>query len=230
VKSKPHHPRQVASRPGTLSITDVKAWSNLMVPARVEIAEVLRCMGPCTMSQLASILARPADTLYRHMQHLEAAGLVLRSTTRQPGKRSEAVYQFVADDVTPGFPPDRKGQQALLGMTNAFFRTAVHSVRDSAQAQKLRFGALPQGEEPNIAILYELGWLSPESLKQARSLLAQLKQLMDEGKRSAKGELFMSFALLTPVTRKHKRAGKPAMPTTKQSQKRASKQAPKASR
>lgn len=195
-------------------------WSMLMAPIRVEIAEVLRCMGPCTMAQLASNLARPADTLYRHMQMLQKSGLVRSSTIRQPGKRSEQLFEFIADDVAPAFAPDRKGQQALMGMTNSFFRAAVHAIKDSASAQRLRFGDLPEGEQPNLSILYELGWLTPEALAKARSLLAQLKVLMDEGKRSGKGELFMSVAVLTPVTRKHTRGGKPAMPTAKDAAKK----------
>jgi DNA-binding transcriptional ArsR family regulator len=184
-----------------------------MAPIRIEIAEMLRCMGPCTMSQLAQQLARPADTLYRHMRLLEKAGLVTSTTIRQSGKRSEAMYRFIADDVTPSFAPDRKGQAALLGMSNTFFRAATKAIKDSASAQRLRFGELPAGEQPNLSILYELGWLTPDGVKRARVLLAELKHLLDEGKRSGQGELYLSVAALTPVTRTHTRGGKPAMPT-----------------
>lgn len=217
--SKGLAPKRAATKAGTgavLRIKDAKAWAMLMAPIRVEIAEMLRCMGPSSIAELAQNLARPADTLYRHMELLEKAGLVHRSTVRRDGKRSEAIFEFVASDVAPGFAPDRKGQQALLAMTNTFFRAAVHAIKDGAAAQRLRFGDLPAGESPNFSILYELGWLTPESLKQARSLLAQLKDLMDEGKRKGEGELYMSVAVLAPMTRKHTRAGKPAMPTAVQ--------------
>jgi DNA-binding transcriptional ArsR family regulator len=199
--------------PNLHRLKDIKAFSVLIAPIRIEIAEMLRCMGPCTMSQLAQQLARPADTLYRHMRMLEKAGLVTSTTIRQAGKRSEAMYQFVADDITLGFPPDRKGQAALLGMSNNFFRAATKAIKDSAGAQRLRFGDLPPGVAPNLSILYELGWLTPDGVRRARALLAELKQLLDEGKRSGQGELFLSVAALTPVTRTHTRGGKPAMAT-----------------
>lgn len=202
-----------STEPRIVKLRDLKLFSLVMAPIRIEIAEMLRCMGPSTIAQLAQHLARPADTLYRHMRLLEKTGLVASTTIRQPGKRSESVYRFVPDDITPAFPADRKGQIALASTAAPCFRAVARALDDSARAQRLRFGELPPGEYPNISILYELGWLTPESLRKARGLLAQLKQLMDEGKRSAQGELFITAAVLTPVTRTHTRAGKPAMPT-----------------
>lgn len=173
-----------------------------MSPVRIEIAEMLRCLGPSTVAELARSLDRPADTLYRHLDLLEQAGFVVTVETRKRGRHMHRVLDLTADDFAAEFlSADGAAQNdAIVTMAESATRAAFVAVRDSAATGRLKFDA----QSTNLAVRYELGWLTAERFAEARSLVMRLKEIMDEGKRSREGSLYLAVAVVAPVTRKNK--------------------------
>lgn len=186
-----------------------------MAPARTEIVEAMRMTAPCAIADIAEILDRPADTLYRHMDKLVRAGLVVEVGRRRRGRRMERLFDLVADDFGFGLreTSGRIANRAIEECANSFLRSTTRAVRDSAAA-----GALVVGEEErNLVVSYELGWLTPAGVREARAILARLKQLMDAGKSSdarlAPGAgLYLALGVVVPVTRRRGAARRAATP------------------
>lgn len=176
-----------------------------MAPARTEIVEAMRMAAPCAIADIAEILDRPADTLYRHMDKLVRAGLVVEVGRRRRGRRLERLFDLVADDFAFGFRDGsgRAANRAIEECANSFLRSTTRAVRDSAAA-----GALVVDEEQrNLVVSYELGWLTPAGVREARTILARLKRLMDDGKSAearvaANASLYLALGVVVPVTRR----------------------------
>jgi DNA-binding transcriptional ArsR family regulator len=188
------------SRPALHAITTPKTWSLLVAPARIEIVEAMRIAAPCSIAEIAEILDRPADTLYRHVEKLVRAGLVLQSGVRRRGRRFEQLFDLVADDFRFAFRDGsgRAANKAFEECANSFLKSAMRAVRDSARAGQL----VAKDDERNLALIYELGRLTPAGFREVRALVTRIKELMDQGKRSPEGRLYLSVSVLTPVTRK----------------------------
>lgn len=197
----------MSTRPPIQLVTDPARWGVLMSGIRFEVAETLRCVGPCTVAELAEQLQRPADTLYRQLDLLEKAGFVHRPGYRKSGRHAEQLVDVVADDFEPAFR-DSTGDaenKCMVDMVRAFTRSVAAEVASSAAARRLR---MDRGAR-NLSVSYELSWLTPDAFREARTLIFRLKELMDAGKRERKGDLYVGLSVLTPVTRKHRRKGRP---------------------
>lgn len=188
------------ARPRLHPIASPKTWSLLVAPARIEIVEAMRMLAPCAIAEIAAVLDRPADTLYRHVEKLVDAGLVVTAGVRRSGRRFEQVYDLVADDFTFGFKDGsgRAANRAFEECAQSFLKSTGRAVRDSAAAGQL----VASDDERNLVINYELGWLTPEGFTELRALMLRAKAIMDEGKRRREGRLFLALMIATPVTRK----------------------------
>ena len=196
----------MSTRPPIQLVTDPARWGVLMSGIRFEIAETLRCVGPCTVAELAEQLQRPADTLYRQLDLLEKAGFVHRPGYRKSGRHAAQLVDLVADDFEPAFR-DCTGDaenKCIVDMVRAFTRSVAAEVESSAGARRLR---MDRGAR-NMSVVYELSWLTPEAFREVRTLIFRMKELMDAGKRERKGDLYVGLTVLTPVTRKHRRKGR----------------------
>lgn len=186
-------------------ISSPKTWSRLIAPARAEILEALRLLGPCSVAEIATALDRPADSLYRHIDLLESVGVVVETGFRKSGRNAERIIDVTAHDFGIDFR-DRAGaaeNKAIVDTVTSFSKAITRAVRDSAAARQLDFSA----DSRNISVNYELGWLTPERFAEVRALIRRLKEIMDEGKRSRSGKLYMTLAVATPVTRRRHARG-----------------------
>lgn len=192
----------MATRQASLAITDVRRWRTLTSPIRIEIAEMLRALGPCSVADLAQYLSRPADTLYRQLARLETAGFVVRAGFRKSGRHAEQLFDVAATDFEPRFGDGsgKKENDAIVATARTFARGAIAALTDSAAARRLRFA---DGKR-NVALNYQISWLTPSAYQEVRGLLRRLRKIMDAGKPRHEGELYLSFVLTTPVTRKHR--------------------------
>jgi len=188
------------NRPAAHLVQSPKQWSVLIGAVRSEIAETLRLIGPCSVADIAAATARPADTLYRHLQLLQKAGFVKEAGFRKSGRHIEQLFDVTADDFVVDFKDNtgRAENRAIVRTANSFLKAMGRAVRDSAAAGVLDF----QPDSRNISINYELSWLTPGQYQEVRALIRRLKQLMDEGKRHREGRLYMTLAISTPVTRR----------------------------
>jgi predicted transcriptional regulator len=175
-------------------------WEVLVGPARGEIIEALRLLGPCSVAEVAEAIDRPADALYRHLEILRQHGFVRDAGFRKGGRNVELLVDVVADDFVVDFQ-DNLGEgenRAIIKTADSFLRGMARVVRDSAAARQLDFSDSGR----NLSMNCELAWLTPEQLQEVRQLVRRFKQLMDEGKKQRQGRLYMSLAMAVPVTRK----------------------------
>jgi DNA-binding transcriptional ArsR family regulator len=186
--------------PGTVGVTSPAAWSVLMSPVRVEVAEALRLAGPCSIADIARTLDRPADTLYRHVDALRRAGFVREAGLRKGARNIEQLFDVTADDFAPAFEGVSPAAQArvISRASESLLRATARTIRDSSRAGSL---VLHEGSR-NFSINYELSWLTPEAFGEVRALIGRLKKLMDAGKKRREGRLYLTLAVACPVTRK----------------------------
>jgi DNA-binding transcriptional ArsR family regulator len=167
---------------------------------RAEVVEAIRLLGPCSVAEIAAAIDRPADAIYKHLEPLEKAGFVVEAGFRKTGRNAERLVDVVAEDFVVDFRGRSVAAQnkAIVAMTNSFLKAAGRAVRDSADAGQIELA--PEGR--TIVVNYELGRLTPERFEEVRGLVRRLKAIMDEGKRSPEGRLYMTLAVATPVTRR----------------------------
>jgi predicted ArsR family transcriptional regulator len=192
--------RRGAPTPFSPTAFSPAAWSVLMSPVRSEVAEALRLLGPSSVADIAHTLDRPADTLYRHLAALKRAGFVREVGLRKRGRNAELLFELTANDFEPDFSGMSKAEagRVVHRAASSLLKAMDRTVRDAAAAHAIE----TQPATRNIALSYELGWLTPTAYAEARSLLLRLKALMDEGKTRRAGQLYMTLAIACPVVRK----------------------------
>lgn len=193
----------MASRKKTHLVTDPANWRVLIAPVRYEIAEAVRGIGPCSIAEIAAAIDRPADALYRHVDQLVAAGLLVEAGVRQVGRRAERLVDCAADDYsvgfgTPGKAPAKAERDALVETVNSFCKGIGKTVRTTALAGGLRLSS----EDRNISVNYEVSYLTVAQYQRVRALIRRIKALMDAGRVARKGTLYSTLAVATPVVRK----------------------------
>jgi len=187
-------------RPPIHHLANPKAWSVIVAPVRLEIVEAMRMVAPCSIAELAESLDRPADTLYRHIEKLKRAGVVVDAGTRRAGRRVEQVYDLVADDFRVGFKDitERAANKAYNETMQSIFKIASRTTRDSASACQL----VGMGEERNVVGKIEHAWLTHAEFVALREILMRAKQFMDDRKGRREGRLYLAAFVAVPVTRK----------------------------
>lgn len=196
-----------------------KAWGVLVAPVRLEVVEAMRMVAPCSIAEIAAALDRPADTLYRHIEKLSRAKLVVEHSVRRSGRRFEQIYDLVADDYKPGFKSGggRAANKAYEDTLQSIFKIATRTTRDSARAGQL----IGTGDDRNIIGKLELAWLTPDEFSEVRELMAKVKSYLDARKARRDGRLYVAAFVAIPVTRKRgvRRTMSPAKQVTQPSTK-----------
>lgn len=197
-------------RPEVLYVESPKQWEVLLSPVRRELVQALRCLGACTAAQMARMLDRPADTLYRHLEKLKLAGFVVEVGERKKGRHHERLFDVTADDFAMNFSDinSTDGHAAVSSTARAYLGAISTSIDDSLEAGALE---LAEGHR-NFVINYELSWLTPEKFKKARALMYQIKLLMDEARPKREGRLYCSITAMCPVTRVKRRSARTGGP------------------
>lgn len=195
------------ARPPIEHVSSPARWRVLLSPVRAEIAEALRCIGPCSIAELAALVDRPADALYRHIERLEHAGFVAKAGLRKKGRHVEQLIDVVADDFQIAFKDStgREENRAIVESARTVLRTAERAVAESAAGRQLE---LRPGER-NLRILYELSWLTPENFQRVRALFDEIKAIYDAGRREREGRLYLAVAVAVPVTRRRRANERP---------------------
>jgi hypothetical protein len=80
-------------------VTDPQVMWALTTPARLEILDAACVLGVCSAGDIAGMTGRSRTSLYPHIEHLLAAGLLLDAGTRPTGKRTEQLYRPVARQI-----------------------------------------------------------------------------------------------------------------------------------
>lgn len=188
------------ARPPLHIISNPRHWKVLVAPVRLEMIEAMRMIAPCSIAEIAVALDRSADTLYRHMEKLQAAQVIVPVGSRKSGRRTEQVYDLVADDFRVGFKDTtpRAANKAYNETVQSILKIASRTARDSAAACQL----IGIGDERNIVGKIEHAWLSHADFVALRDILMRAKQFMDRRKGARDGRLYLAAFLAMPVTRK----------------------------
>jgi predicted transcriptional regulator len=188
------------NRPKIHIVSSIAAWNTLSAPVRTEIAEALRLQGPCSIADIARTLDRPADSLYRHFKALCKVGIVIEVGLRKKGRNAEQIFDLIADDVAPDFSKSSviQANKAIYHSSKSLLGAMSRTIRDTANAN----GFSIKKHTRNVSINYELSWLTEKDFARVRKLITEIKAIMDECKTKRKGRLFMTLAMISPVTRK----------------------------
>ena len=187
-------------RPAVLSLSSPRAWSLILAPVRFEMIEAMRMCAPCAIAQVAEILDRPADSLYRHMDKLVAAGVVKRVGVRRTGRRTEQVYDLVADDISPSFAgmTERQAGKVYAGVMATIAKIIARTARDAALHGGLT-GAQPKRHS---AAFLEHAWLAPEDVPAFREQMKAFQAFLSGKRTPGRGALYVVTAMAMPVVRK----------------------------
>lgn len=189
--------KHMRNPPNNYIIRDRRQMRALAASTRQEIVDVLPRLGTVSVSELASALGRPADSLYYHLRLLTRVGLVLRAGIRTVNGRSEALYRAVASDLRLAYKPGSRGNgNEINPIVASMLRLGIRDFRRSFRTGN----ASVSGPERELWALRRTGWLSREQIAEVNRHIHKLVQISES---SSSGEkLYALTVLLTPLERK----------------------------
>lgn len=197
-------------REPVLYVRSPETWRVLLSQVRSEVAQAVRCIGPCSIRDLAAFLQRPPDALYHHVGVLQNAGFLREVGRRKRGRHTEAVFDVTAEDFAIDFPSLNTREQcsALCETADCYMSLMARAVADAASAGELR---LTEGSR-NFLLNYDVTRLSPQDFTRAREILIELKQLLDRSRAQPGGELYAVAFVAAPITRSGRVRSAPEAP------------------
>lgn len=202
-------------------VTSPAVWTTLIAPVRAEIIETLRMLGPCGIADVARQLDRPADSLYRHFEKIVATGVVVESGTRRAGRRTERVYDLVADDFAARFEGAgrRDVNDAYLATAKTILKMSARTFRDAAAAGELV--GLGLDKPSTMRAFFEHVWLTPADFDELNTIFRRLNAFLNSKKtRTTDARLQLVSVLTAPIVRRRgatrppsAHASRPAKPT-----------------
>lgn len=184
-------------------VTDPVVWKTLIAPVRAEIIETLRMLGPCGIADVARQLDRPADSLYKHFEKIVATGVVVETGTRPAGRRTERVYDLVADDLAARFKgaSSRAVNDAYLTTAKTVLKMSERTFRDAAAAGELV--GLGLDRPSTMRAFFEHVWLTPTDFDELNALFRRLNTFLNSKKtRTSATRLQLVSVLTAPIVRR----------------------------
>ncbi|MEE9269764.1 MAG: helix-turn-helix domain-containing protein [Candidatus Krumholzibacteria bacterium] len=101
-------------------------------PIRLEILGQFTSPGGMSIAEVAERMGRPAATLYYHFRILEKVGLLVRTGSRPGTKKSEALYEPVANRFEfPVEPDSQSAVRAAIKTLSLAFRMAERDLESA---------------------------------------------------------------------------------------------------
>lgn len=170
-------------------------WDVVCSAVRFELLEFLSACGPCSIAELATHAGANADSLYHHIRKMVKVGLVVETGFRRAGRRTEAVYDVVAErfefntDVAP---------ESLMKLMRSLHRRTERNFEKSLEAGIVDFGARSR----NAYIRGETARLSTKELRRVKKLLTEIMDVFEEARKNETGTLFSLGFDLMPIRRR----------------------------
>jgi len=186
------------SRIPLLLISTEKQWRAMTSVVRMEMVVSLISIGPCSVSELAEHLDRPADGLYHHLRKLVTAGFFVEVDSRKVGKQTEVIYDVVAEDfkATTNIA-NKKNRQHVIKLFQMVLRQATRTMETAIETQTAVFDS----PEANVRFNLLSAWLDDEQMQSIRQHLSAINEIMYEGIRRKRGKLYSVLTYLMPVVR-----------------------------
>ena len=190
-----------AQRQKVIRVDSPEQWRTLLSPVLAEIVQALRYMGPISIRSLAEWMRRPADALYHHIRKLQDNGFVQEVEFRKTGRHVERIIDVTAEDFAIDFPSlTTREQRDTVAQTAAFYLGTVSKAVQSAAGE----GALVLDDDRrNFLLNYDITKLTPSQFREARAILAQLKDFVDKSRSNTSGELYAIAFVVTPMGREN---------------------------
>jgi DNA-binding transcriptional ArsR family regulator len=121
-------------KPSVLLIQGATQMRALSAPLRIRIFEALaRAGAPLSAGDVARAIDRPAAALYRHLEILRRAGLILAAGYRGSGRKREKLYEAAARALQSATPETPVQRRAFSRMGEAHARYALRCFSRAAR-------------------------------------------------------------------------------------------------
>ncbi len=206
------------------AIRDLEQLRALASPVRQEIVDALHAAGPCSMSELADLLARPVDSLYFHIRRLLKVRLVVEIDARKTGRHVASMYDLPVRPVRIDYRilSSPAGARALRSVVHGALRLSLREF-DAAT----RNGADPQVEKPrDVWGGRTKGWLTESQHRRVVALLEELHVIFQTAQPASDTRAMALGFVLTPC-RVSPRLAPPAASQTSPTRRKTSRNSPK---
>lgn len=175
-------------------VSSKKVWRSFLGPGTVEVCEAIKLLGPCTVSEVMSVLGWRRAEVLKHLEGMVKSGLVKKLPG---GSGSKTKYDVVAENVIPTFELGRtEAERRLVARTIAsMMSSTARCARATAAAGAFELDAKLR----NFTCYFEFGYLTPEQFAKVRSMVRQITEIMAQGKAQRKGRLYLATMLSFPV-------------------------------
>lgn len=162
-----------------LNIGDDESWRALGSPYRMRLFELVRRMGPCTITELAPLAATNPVNLYYHVHTLKRAGLIVPSGRRSGvARRAPVIYKAPHDQVIIEFDPENEVHRERLGSIRRNWLRESH--------EELEVSGRRHAEGKANRFIVDLRWelLCKEELDEIASLFDQINAILNRSHKS----------------------------------------------
>ena len=131
-----------------------KQWAAMRSAVRYELFLLMEQLAPCSVSQIAAASGRGAAGLYRHLEVMASAGILVHAGQQKSGRRWERIYDVNRESGVPMCDPmTGSGVKDDIKLCNAMTRAAI---RDYGRALHARKGVTDPPKPSFITSLFEI--------------------------------------------------------------------------
>lgn len=177
----------------------------LASPVRQQIVDAVCGLGPCSISEIASALGRPADGLYYHVRTLLDVGLLIEAGERETPRRAETLYSVPTKGIMRLMyePEDSTNAAAIGRIVGAMLRMAERDFGAGFAPDRARVS----GRDRNLHASRQTAWLDKEARLEVNRLLSRLQEIFSAASSRADGELQSLTFVHAPLEAKPARRG-----------------------
>lgn len=172
-------------------------WAALRHPRRLEVMVTMEALSPCSIAELAASMdCRPAS-LYRHVRTLTRAGLLREAGRKSVGRRWTSLYELGPSYGLDHFDaPSGRGLREHGELVLALSRPAGRAYLRGVLAQR---GTSQAEAKLRCKAMFERTWMDAKSRAEAERLVRALYRLVQEGRRTRRGERFQISLMVAPT-------------------------------
>ncbi|HXO34239.1 MAG TPA: helix-turn-helix domain-containing protein [Candidatus Acidoferrales bacterium] len=178
----------------TFWIDDVKQLNALCAAPRQEVLDALSQIGTVSVAELASVLGKPADSLYYHLRVLLKVGLVTRAGHRLSKGRRESLFKTIAPQFGLKY---RTGSEGNSPQVNAIIGSMLRLGLRDFKRGFLQQDITVSGRRRELWGLRKTGWLTPAGVEKVNAHIISLIGAV--GKTKPNGRLYGVTVLLAPL-------------------------------
>ncbi|MBM4007592.1 MAG: helix-turn-helix domain-containing protein [Planctomycetes bacterium] len=175
-----------------------KQWRAMCSAVRYELYLLLEQLAPCSVSELAAAGGRGAAGLYRHLEVMADAGILIRAGQRKAGRRWGRIYDLNRESGMPMCDPQTgAGVKDDIKLCSAMMRAAI---RDYGRAMHARKGAANLEQPSFITSLFEITRLDEKSAAEMQKLSDRMMEIIVKGRKGGSGRRYRIGYIASPVT------------------------------